>query len=236
MNSSQPTEQFVFTRSVLWTFGLLVFIWFVFGLEEVFSVELSGYGILPRKIKGLTGIFFSPFIHADFQHIIGNSFYLAILNLGLFYFYPRQALKLNLVFVLGTGLLVWLVARQASHIGYSGIIYCASFFLLFQGFRSKNRAQLAVAFVVLFLSGSSLFTGLFYTTEGVSWESHASGALVGLLSGIYYRDIPQFRSQETPFIIEDEEGWEPEKEVKEPPSPMKIEIIIEDNDPRSGNN
>jgi len=56
-------------------------------LKYLFNWNLDVYGVYPRTISGLKGIFFAPLIHANFNHLINNVITFFILMLGLFYFY-----------------------------------------------------------------------------------------------------------------------------------------------------
>ena len=66
--------------SMAWV-GLL---WVVEIVDLSSRVQLDGYGILPRKVDGLMGIFWSPLLHADFAHLIANSGPLVLLLIMLF--------------------------------------------------------------------------------------------------------------------------------------------------------
>ncbi len=51
----------------------LLIMWLVKTIEYSLDYNWSGYGIFPLKVKNLTGILFSPFLHGDFEHLISNS-------------------------------------------------------------------------------------------------------------------------------------------------------------------
>ena len=84
------------------------------------------------------GIFVAPFIHGNVFHLISNTFPLIFLGVGLFYFYHRIAWQVILAIYLISGFWVWLAARDAYHIGASGVIYGLIFFMLLSGFIRKN--------------------------------------------------------------------------------------------------
>jgi membrane associated rhomboid family serine protease len=97
----------------LWVIHL--FNWFV-------GYKLSQYGIVPRTWRGLPGIFSSPFLHANFNHLFFNSIPLLILaSLLLLYGWPIFIYVTVVVAVLG-GFGTWLLARPGSHIGASAVI------------------------------------------------------------------------------------------------------------------
>lgn len=51
--------------------GLEISDQFVF--QNLWRGGLDVFGILPRQLLGLRGIFFAPFLHGGFQHLVTNS-------------------------------------------------------------------------------------------------------------------------------------------------------------------
>ena len=153
----------------------------------LFEIDLSGFGIYPLTIKGLPGILFSPFIHADFNHLFSNSLPLFLLGVALFYFYSEVALKVFIWTFFLTGLLVWIAGREAWHIGASGLVYGLASFLFFSGIIRRYFRLIALSLLIVFLYGSmvwGLFPGVY---KNVSWESHMLGFFSGVLLAIWYR-------------------------------------------------
>ena len=164
----------------------VLFLWLVFWFEVKFGVNLNKYGIYPRDLKGLRGIIFSPFIHGDIKHLYHNSIPLFVLFFSLYYFYRKIALKIFIYGTLITGILTWSIARESFHIGASGIVYLLFSFIFFSGIIRKNYRLIAVSLMVIFLYGSMVWY-LLPVKEGVSWEGHLSGFIVGLAFAFYYR-------------------------------------------------
>ena len=109
-------------------------------------------GVLPRSLSGLLGIITGPLVHGgEFDHLISNTVPLMILGVAIFYFYESVSIRVLSIIYVGTTLLVWLFARPHNHIGASGIVYGMAAFLLFSGFLRKDRASLAITFLVIFL-------------------------------------------------------------------------------------
>jgi membrane associated rhomboid family serine protease len=172
----------------------------------LFDIYPYKLGILPRNISGLIGILTSPFIHGGFSHLISNTAPLVLTGLGIFYFYPKSAYKVFVIVYLGTGILVWLLARGVYHIGASGIIYGFVSFLFFSGIFRKDSRSIALALVVIFLYGG-LIWGVLPVEKGVSWESHLFGAVVGAISAFIFRkvDMPKrydWEDEETDTPVE----------------------------------
>ena len=111
--------------------GLL---WVVEIVDLSSGFQLDGYGILPRKVDGLMGIFWSPLLHADFAHLIANSGPLVLLLIMLFS-HRQYRPKSSLAFIwLVSGLGTWLIGRSAIHIGASSIVYGLAAFLMTASF------------------------------------------------------------------------------------------------------
>jgi membrane associated rhomboid family serine protease len=169
--------------------GIFVFLmWLVKIIEVLFEIDLSRYGIYPLTARGLQGILFSPFIHADFTHLFNNSIPLFFLSLALFYFYSEVALKVFIWTFFLTGLLVWIAGRAAWHIGASGLVYGLASYLFFSGIIRRYFRLIALSMLIVFLYGSmvwGLFPGVY---KNVSWESHMLGFFSGVVLAVWYRN------------------------------------------------
>jgi len=155
-------------------------------LEFEFSLDFSEYGILPRSLSGLKGIFIAPLIHSNFNHLFNNAIPLLILGWSLFYFYRQIAMKVSIWSFILAGLYTWISARAAYHIGASGLVYALFGFLLISGFIRKNTSLIALSFLTAFLYGS-LIWGILPWDHKISWEGHFWGLFVGLVLAIFYR-------------------------------------------------
>ena len=178
--------------------------WLVKIIEILFEIDLSGFGIYPLTLKGVPGILFSPFIHADFNHLFSNSLPLFLLGVALFYFYSEVALKVFILTFFLTGILVWVAGRDAWHIGASGLVYGLASFLFFSGIIRRYFRLIALSLLIVFLYGSmvwGLFPGVY---KNVSWESHMLGFFSGVVLAIWFRkEGPQAPVYQW---LEDEEG------------------------------
>jgi len=165
----------------------VLFLWIVLYLDLKFNFSLVHYGIYPRTPKGLIGIVCSPFIHSGISHLANNSVPLFVLLLNLFYFYDKIAIKILIQGTLFLGLLTWLIARPAYHIGASGVIYLLVSFIFFSGIFSKNKRLIATSLIVVFLYGSLMWY-MFPVNEKMSWEGHLSGFIIGFMLAIRYKN------------------------------------------------
>ena len=207
----EDSKIFKYSNSVLLAPFLLVFsIWFVYWIEIKFGYNFVKYGVYPNTIKGLRGIFFSPFIHSGTSHLFNNSVPLAVLTASLFFFYNKVALRILLYGTLLTGFLTWILATDSYHIGASGVVYLLFSFIFFSGVIRKHFRLIALSLVVIFLYGSMIWY-VFPIKEKMSWEGHLSGFLVGLFFSIIYRKIgpqkPEYIHKQTGFDLQfDEDG------------------------------
>lgn len=166
--------------SLLPGFIFVFIIWLVFYVEVTFGLRFNRYGIYPLTIEGLRGVLFSPFIHSGLQHLWSNSAPLLVLTSLLCYFYAGIKWQVMVLGYLGSGILTWLIARDAYHIGASGFIYMLASFLVFKGWFTKHFRLMALSFVVTMFYGSLIWYVL-PIKQGMSWEGHLSGFIIGLL-------------------------------------------------------
>jgi membrane associated rhomboid family serine protease len=184
-------EKIRFYRSFFYPALFLVLLWLIYGIDNVFGLNLNNYGLYPLELKGLPGILTSPFLHANAAHLFANSIPLLILGAFLFYFYNDIAWMILVLIYLITGIWVWVFARGgAAHIGASGIIYGLASFIFFSGIIRKETGLMVITLLVAFLYGG-LIWGVFpqlFPNQPISWESHLMGMLAGLVLAIYYRN------------------------------------------------
>ncbi len=169
----------------------IILIWTLQLLKVLSILDIDNYGVFPRTLYGLRGIFFTPLIHDDFNHLFNNTIPLFILGSGLFYFYSDLAPRIILWIWIASGFGIWLVGREAYHIGASGIVYGLATFLFFSGIFRNIIRLIAMALLVIFLYGSMIW-GIFPIRVDVSWEGHLFGAITGMFLSYYYlKEGPQ---------------------------------------------
>ena len=178
-----------FRRSAIATVVFVGVLWLIKGIEGSLSIDLGVLGIHPRTLLGTVGILTGPLVHGDPQHLLSNSIPLIFLGIGLGYFYHKFALEVFFWIYLFTGFWVWIIARDAYHIGASGLVYGLTSFLLFSGFFRKDSKSIAISFVIIFLHHSMVY-GLIPGDEAISYESHIMGTVAGLICAFLYRRSP----------------------------------------------
>ena len=162
--------------------------WLLFLFEAFTPFDFGFLGLYPRHFSGLIGIITSPLIHGSLHHIISNTIPFIFLGTMLFLFYSKIAMRVFIQCYVFTGLLVWIFGREFYHIGASGVIYGLAFFHIFYGFFRKDFKSLAISIFVVLLYGGLIY-GVFPMRQGVSWESHMFGALIGIGTAYNFRNI-----------------------------------------------
>ncbi|MCB0524165.1 MAG: rhomboid family intramembrane serine protease [Lewinellaceae bacterium] len=190
------------------------FLWLVHIWQTIDAFDPGLYGIMSRKIWGIRGIVTGPLVHGSWKHLISNSVPLFVLTFLSLYFYRKVAMQAFWMIYFLTGAAVWLFARPVSHIGASGVVYGLVAFIFWNGiFRRSLRSIILAAIVMLLYSG--MFMGVLPDQEGISWESHLLGSLVGIfVSYIFKAELEE----------EEEERDKPDRELelKKPFLPVDI--------------
>lgn len=182
------TEAKKFRNSIVFVLSFTMVLWLVKALEWAVALDFGFLGILPRTLSGTMGIITAPLVHGDVLHLISNTFPLLLLGVSVFYFYDRIALEVFAWIYFMSGFWVWMAARDAYHIGASGLVYGLVAFLFFSGLFRRDTKSLTISLIVIFLYGGML-QGLFPTNDRISWESHLLGALAGAFCAFFYRDV-----------------------------------------------
>lgn len=198
---------------------LVVTLWLVAVVNETIlpGDVLGQYGIFPRRLTGLRGILFSPFIHSSFSHLFSNTLPLFILLWCIFYFYAEIAYHVTGVLWVLSGFLTWVIGRDSYHVGASGLVFALFSFLFFSGIFRRHIPLISVSLMVAFIYGStiwSIFPVAEYVDADISWEAHLSGFVSGLIVAAAFRKQgPQKPPEEEETPEEEDEsgsGNEPE--------------------------
>ena len=168
---------------------LLVHVW-----NLVSQGALLGYGIQPRDPDRWYHLVTAPFIHGSNAHLANNL-------LGLAVFGSLVALRSPLLFAWGSlfiilfsGALVWLVGREASHIGASGWIFGLWSLCIALGFLDRRPASILLAVAVIVFYGGMAY-GVLPGEPGISFESHMAGAAAGVVTAYGYVRLRRRRNQ-----------------------------------------
>jgi membrane associated rhomboid family serine protease len=171
---------------VLRGFGLVLALaavmWVVEGVDQVADGRLDAYGIVPRDVDGLDGVAFAPFLHAGWDHLIGNTIPFLLLGFAIALGGLARVATVTVIVALVGGLGTWLVApANTVHIGASGIVFGYAAYLVARGIYSRSTVQIALGVAVLAVWGTTLLRGL-VPEDGISWQGHLFGAIGGVLA------------------------------------------------------
>jgi membrane associated rhomboid family serine protease len=175
-------------REGLALLGVIVGVmWMVEVINTLDSNRLDHDGIYGRSLDHLWGIFTTPFIHASFAHLIGNT--IPFLFIGLFIALEgakRLALVTAIVILVG-GLGTWLVApSNIPTIGASGVVFGYATYLFARGFLNRSLGEVLVGLLVALIWGGALVSSL-VPHSGISWQGHLFGALGGVVAALLLR-------------------------------------------------
>jgi len=181
-NEKGTFEEFKDQLTIL--FGLVAIFWVVelVDLFVISSYSFDRFGIIPRNIIGLRGIFFAPFLHGNLPHLIANT--VPFLSLGWLTMLQETSdfWRVTGITMLVGGLGVWLIGQTGSiHIGASILIFGYLGFLLFRGYFQRNTPSIALSIIVGVFYGS-LIWGVLPTRAGISWEGHLFGFIGGVIA------------------------------------------------------
>jgi membrane associated rhomboid family serine protease len=198
----------------------LVFIgilWAIFILDAVFGLRLGRFGLRPGSVNGLVGILTAPLLHGSFQHLLSNTIPLLVSLTATLYLYPASSTRVIPLLWLGSGAIAWFIGRPSLHFGASGLIYGMLAYVFVGGILRRDMRSVSVSLLVGFLYGSMVW-GVLPIRPNMSWEMHLSGAMMGCLLAILYRQwdrIPLVR-----YEWEDDDSvpeWYPEASDDDPP-------------------
>lgn len=170
-------------QGIVW---LVASLWVVRIADMILPWDLNTLGLVPRTLDGLIGIPLMPWLHGGWGHLLSNTVPLCILLLLLMSSRTDYLPILVCLIVFGGGLL-WCFGREAVHIGASGLVYGLVAFLIASGFMERKLISMAIALLVGFLYGTTLFFGVLPTAgPNVSWDGHLFGALGGVLAALAF--------------------------------------------------
>lgn len=162
--------------------GMAAVMWVVEVADQIADGRLDAYGIEPRDVDGLDGVVFAPFLHAGFDHLIGNTIPFVLLGFAIALGGVARVAIVTVIVALVGGLGTWLVApANTVHIGASGIVFGYAAYLVARGVYSRSAMQIGLGAVVLAVWGTTLLRGL-VPEDGISWQGHLFGAIGGVLA------------------------------------------------------
>jgi membrane associated rhomboid family serine protease len=182
VSTESPRTESPVVRGMIVVAAICALMWVVEVVDRILDGRLDRNGIEPRELDGLDGIVWAPFLHADWQHLIGNTIPFLLLGIAIALGgVARVILVVVIVAVIG-GLGTWLIAPSNTvHIGASGIVFGFAGYLVARGVFSRSPLQLLLGVVVAVVWGATLLQGL-VPEHGISWQGHLFGAIGGVVA------------------------------------------------------
>jgi membrane associated rhomboid family serine protease len=160
--------------------AMAALMWIVEVIDQIAGGRLDRNGIAPHDVDGLDGIAFAPFLHAGWDHLIGNTIPFLLLGFAIAAGGAARVVAVTLIVAVIGGLGTWLFAPAGTvHIGASGIVFGYAAYLVARGIFSRSFAQIGLGLVVLAVWGTTLLRGL-VPEDGISWQGHLFGAVGGV--------------------------------------------------------
>jgi membrane associated rhomboid family serine protease len=159
---------------------LVALIWVVEIVNLFLGHRLTSFGILPRSLTGLIGIPLAPMIHGGFWHAVSNTVPLLILGALTLAGGKRMFWETTVNVTLLSGALVWIFAREAYHVGASGLVFGYFGVILARAYIERSIIAIAIAIVTVMEYGGLIF-GILPLRSHVSFESHLFGLIAGFV-------------------------------------------------------
>ncbi|MCH8181898.1 MAG: rhomboid family intramembrane serine protease [Proteobacteria bacterium] len=167
-----------FANGIRPVLALVALIWAVELVNLLLGHRLVSWGILPRTLRGLIGIPLSPWIHAGLWHAVSNTIPILILGGLTLAGGKRKFWETTISVILLSGILVWIFARGAFHVGASGLVF--GYFGVILGRAVFERSAIAIAIAIgTVLAYGGLLWGILPLRSQVSFESHLFGLIAG---------------------------------------------------------
>ena len=157
---------------------LVALIWIVEIVNLVLGHRLVSWGILPRSFSGLIGIPLAPMLHSGFWHALSNTVPILILGALTLAGGKKMFWETTVNVTLLSGLLVWIFAREAYHVGASGLVFGFFGVIMARAYIERGITTIAIAIITVMAYGG-LIWGILPLRSHVSFESHMFGLIAG---------------------------------------------------------
>lgn len=175
-------------------FVLVAIMFGTFFLSKLTRDTLLTLGIYPRSKQGLIGIFFAPFLHANFNHLFFNCIPLLVLSDFILIEGLDVFLNVSFYIIVFAGLLTWSFGRKAVHIGASSVITGFWGYLVINVYLHESILGVVLAIICVYYF-AGIFLGIFPQQKGVSWEGHLFGLISGVGVNFLLKYFPYFYIQ-----------------------------------------
>jgi len=181
-------------------------LWLILGAVSNWQLDTRPFALYPGRVDALLGVLTAPLLHGGADHLLANSFGLALMGVLLLYRYPASAPITIVVIWLLSGIGTWLIGRPSYHIGASGLSHGLMYFVFVSGLIRRDRTSIAAAMLTFMFFGGMLLS-ILPQEPGISYEYHLSGAAAGLLCAFLLR-------RRDPAPARRKYSWEIEEEIE----------------------
>jgi membrane associated rhomboid family serine protease len=162
--------------------AMVALMWVIELINSVDSYKLDQDGLYPHNVDRIWGIFTTPFLHASWSHLIGNTIPLVFMGALIALEGARRLAAVTLIVVVLGGLGTWLVSPAGVPVvGASGVVFGYATYLLARGFFNHSMTQILAGVVVGAVFGSALLASL-VPHGNVSWQGHLCGGIAGVIA------------------------------------------------------
>lgn len=159
-------------------------------LNSLLGYRLNMLGLRPRKLWGLIGVPFSPFLHGNFAHFLFNSLPLFAFSSILLTKGIPHYVAVSTFVILISGLLLWLFGRPGIHIGASGVIMGYLGYIFLEAYYHPTPFSYVVLAVCLYYFGGLFFSIVPSKERQVSWDGHLFGLISGAATVFIFQQFP----------------------------------------------
>jgi membrane associated rhomboid family serine protease len=162
--------------------AMVALMWVVELINSVDSYKLDQDGLYPHNIDRIWGIFTTPFLHASWSHLIGNTIPFVFMGALIALEGARRLAAVTLIVIVLGGLGTWLVSPAGVPVvGASGVVFGYATYLLARGFFNHSLTQILAGVVVVAVFGTALLASL-VPHGNVSWQGHLCGGIAGVIA------------------------------------------------------
>lgn len=162
--------------------AMVALMWVVELINSVDSYKLDQDGLYPHNVDRIWGIFTTPFLHASWSHLIGNTIPFVFMGALIALEGARRLAAVTLIVIVLGGLGTWLVSPAGVPVvGASGVVFGYATYLLARGFFNHSMTQILAGVVVGAVFGSALLASL-VPHGNVSWQGHLCGGIAGVIA------------------------------------------------------
>jgi membrane associated rhomboid family serine protease len=156
---------------------LLVAMWVVQFADAILPGSFTGFGLRSWDVSGLGGIVLGPLLHANWQHLIGNSVPFLVLGCLVAVEGTRRFWAVTAVVAVVGGIGTWVFnAPGTLTVGASGLVFGYFGYVVMRVFAPGRVAY-----------GGSMLAGVFGVADGISWQGHLFGAIGGGMAALIGR-------------------------------------------------